>query len=123
MKAFRICCIVGARPNFMKMAPMIEEMQRRPSFTPFLIHTGQHFSPEMSDSFFRDLSIPQPDLHLGIGKGTQTEQTAEIMRKLEPAFLKAPPDVVLVVGDVNSTMAAALVAVKLGIRVAHVEAG
>lgn len=123
MKVFRICCIVGARPNFMKIAPIIEEMQRRACFAPFLIHTGQHFSPEMSDSFFQDLSIPPPDVHLGVGKGTQTEQTAEIMRRLEPVFLDLLPDLVLVVGDVNSTMAAALVAVKLGIPVAHVEAG
>src|SRR5215471_17393336 len=98
MSVFRICCIVGARPNFMKMAPIIEEMQRRPCFRPFLIHTGQHFSPEMSDSFFRDLSMPQPDLNLGVGKGTQTEQTAEIMRRLEPAFRDATPDAALVVG-------------------------
>src|SRR5258706_14546421 len=115
MKVFRICCIVGARPNFMKIAPIIEEMQRKTCFAPFLIHTGQHFSPEMSDSFFRDLSIPPPDVSLGVGKGTQTEQTAEIMRRLEPVFLDLIPDLVLVVGDVNSTMAAALVAVKLGI--------
>ena len=98
-------------------------MRQRPAFTPLLIHTGQHFSPEMSDNFFHDLSMPAPDVNLGVGSGTQTEQTAEIMRRLEPAFLNAQPDAVLVVGDVNSTMAAALVAAKLGIRIAHVEAG
>src|ERR1017187_8805012 len=123
MKTFRICCVVGARPNFIKIAPLMQEMRQRPAFTPLLIHTGQHFSPEMSDNFFHDLSMPAPDVNLGVGSGTQTEQTAEIMRRLEPAFLNAQPDAVLVVGDVNSTMAAALVAAKLGIRIAHVEAG
>ena len=123
MKDLRICAVVGARPNFIKMAPLLEEMRRRPAFTAILIHTGQHFSPEMSDSFFRELSMPQPDLNLGVGGGTHTEQTAEIMRRLERAFLDAAPDAVLVVGDVNSTMAAALVAAKLGIPIAHVEAG
>ena len=123
MKDLRICFVVGARPNFIKMAPIMEEVRSRPRITPVLVHTGQHFSPEMSDSFFRELSMPQPDLNLGVGGGTQTEQTAEIMRKLEPVLLESSPDAVLVVGDVNSTMAAALVAAKLGIRIAHVEAG
>jgi UDP-N-acetylglucosamine 2-epimerase (non-hydrolysing) len=123
MKNLRICAVVGARPNFIKMAPMLEEMRRREGITAILIHTGQHFSPEMSDSFFQELAMPQPDLNLGVGGGTHTEQTAEIMRRLERAFLDASPDAVLVVGDVNSTMAAALVAAKLGIRIAHVEAG
>jgi len=123
MQDLRICAVVGARPNFIKMAPLLEEMRSRPGIAPFLIHTGQHFSPEMSDSFFRELSMPQPDLNLGVGGGTQTEQTAEIMRRIERVFLDAAPAAVLVVGDVNSTMAAALVAAKLGISIAHVEAG
>ena len=105
------------------MAALIHEMGRRPTITPFLIHTGQHFSAEMSDVFFRDLSIPQPEVNLGIGGGSQTQQTAEMMCRLEPVLLEARPSAVLVVGDVNSTMAAALVAAKLGIRIAHVEAG
>ena len=105
------------------MAPLLAEMRSRPAFSPFLIHTGQHFSPEMSESFFRELGIAEPDLNLGVGPGTQTEQTAEIMRRIERVFLDSSPHAVLVVGDVNSTMAAALVAAKLGIPVAHVEAG
>jgi UDP-N-acetylglucosamine 2-epimerase (non-hydrolysing) len=123
MKDLRICAVVGARPNFIKMAPLLAEMRGRQAVGAVLIHTGQHFSPEMSDSFFRELSMPQPDLNLGVGGGTQTEQTAEIMRRLEPVFLDRKPDAVLVVGDVNSTMAAALVAAKLQIPIAHVEAG
>jgi UDP-N-acetylglucosamine 2-epimerase (non-hydrolysing) len=123
MKNLRICAVVGARPNFIKMAPLLAEMRGRRAIDAVLIHTGQHFSPEMSDSFFRELSMPQPDLNLGIGGGTQTEQTAEIMRRIEPVFLDRKPDAVLVVGDVNSTMAAALVAAKLQIPIAHVEAG
>jgi len=123
MRPLQITCVVGARPNFVKVAPLLEVMKQRANVKPLLVHTGQHFSPEMSDKFFQDLSLPAPDIHLGVAAGTQTEQTAEIMRRLEPVFLEGKPDVVLVVGDVNSTMAAALVAAKLGIRVAHVEAG
>jgi UDP-N-acetylglucosamine 2-epimerase (non-hydrolysing) len=123
MENLRICAVVGARPNFIKMAPLLEELRSRPSITPILIHTGQHFSPEMSDSFFRELSMPQPDLNLGVGGGTATEQTAEIMRRIERVFLDQAPTAILVVGDVNSTMAAALVAAKLCIPIAHVEAG
>ena len=118
-----VACIVGARPNFIKIAPILRELQSRPFFSSVLIHTGQHFSPEMSDLFFRELEIPEPDINLGVGGGTHTEQTAEIMRRLEKIFLDRRPDLVLVVGDVNSTMAAALVAAKLWIPVAHVEAG
>ncbi len=123
MKSVRIDCVVGARPNFIKIAPILREMKRRPRFEARLIHTGQHFSPEMSESFFHDLEIPEPDINLGVGGGTHTAQTAEIMRRLEPVFAEKRPDLVLVVGDVNSTMAAALVAVKMGIAVGHVEAG
>jgi len=123
METFRITCVVGARPNFMKIGPILREMSGRPRFQPWLVHTGQHYSPEMSDALFSDLGIPKPDVHLGVGPGTQTQQTADIMRALETVFLERPADVVLVVGDVNSTMAASLVAAKLGIRIAHVEAG
>src|SRR5215469_9643337 len=119
----RIDCIVGARPNFMKAAPILTEICRRPGFRARLIHTGQHFSPEMSDTFFRELELPEPDFNLGVGGGTATAQTSEIMRRLEPVFTENRPDLVLVVGDVNSTMAAAVVATQLGIPVAHVEAG
>src|SRR3954466_3205567 len=123
MKPVSVASVVGARPNFIKMAALMHEMDRRPQFTGRLIHTGQHFSPEMSDAFFRDLELPEPRYNLGVGGGTQTEQTAEIMRRLEPIFLEIRPDLLLVVGDVNSTLAASLVASKLGIPIAHVEAG
>ena len=119
----RIDCIVGARPNFIKIAQILEEIRRRPAFRARLIHTGQHFSPEMSDTFFRELELPEPDINLGVGGGTATAQTAEIMRRLESVFSEHRPDLVLVVGDVNSTLAATLVASQLGIPVAHVEAG
>lgn len=118
-----VACIVGARPNFMKIAPIMEQLSHAPRFRARLIHTGQHFSPEMSDAFFRDLGIPEPDEYLGVAPGSQTEQTADIMRALEASFLRARPSLVIVVGDVTSTVAAALVAAKLGIALAHVEAG
>jgi UDP-N-acetylglucosamine 2-epimerase (non-hydrolysing) len=98
-------------------------MRRRPVFQTQLIHTGQHFSPEMSDSFFQQLEIPEPDVNLGAGGGSQTEQTAEIMKRIEPVFQEHRPDVLIVVGDVNSTVAASLVAAKMRIPIAHVEAG
>ena len=123
MNPIRVDCVVGARPNFIKMAALLHELAARPRFQHRLIHTGQHFSPEMSDSFFRDLEIPRPDCNLQAGGGSQTEQTAEVMRRLEPVLSAGRPDILLVVGDVNSTMAATLVAAKLGIPVAHVEAG
>jgi UDP-N-acetylglucosamine 2-epimerase (non-hydrolysing) len=118
-----IACIVGARPNFMKVAPILKQLKRFPEFEARLIHTGQHFSPEMSDSFFRDLSLPQPDEYLGIASGTQTAQTAAMLLRFEQSFLSQRPDLVLVVGDVTSTLAATLTASKMNIRVAHVEAG
>jgi UDP-N-acetylglucosamine 2-epimerase (non-hydrolysing) len=123
MNTQKITAIVGARPNFIKMASLIQEMRRRPRFRPTLIHTGQHYSPEMSQSFFVDLEMPQPDVNLEVGSGTHTQQTADIMRGLEPIFERDRPDLVLVVGDVNSTVATALVTSKMGIRLAHVEAG
>src|SRR5262245_49075322 len=115
--------VVGARTNFMKMAPILEEIRRRAGFQARLIHTGQHYSPEMSEAFFRDLGMPEPDVNLGAGGGSHTSQTAEVMLRIEPEFLEHRPDVVVVVGDVNSTMAATMVASKLEIPVAHVEAG
>lgn len=119
----RLDCVVGARPNFMKMAAVFKEVRRRPGFQARLIHTGQHYSPEMSDAFFRELDLPAPDFNLEVGQGTPTVQTAGILERLEPVLLQGRPDAVIVVGDVNSTVAAALVAVRLGIRIAHVEAG
>jgi UDP-N-acetylglucosamine 2-epimerase (non-hydrolysing) len=105
------------------MAALPHEVKKRPHFFPILIHTGQHYSPEMSDGFFEELGLPEPDYNLGVHGGSQTVQTAEIMRALEPVLAEAGCELVLTVGDVNSTLAAALVAAKAGIRVAHVEAG
>jgi UDP-N-acetylglucosamine 2-epimerase (non-hydrolysing) len=118
-----LTAIVGARPNFVKMAPILEEAGHRPAFQCRLVHTGQHYSPEMSATFFDELGMPAPDVNLEIGSGSHTAQTAGVMLRLETELNERRPDLVLVVGDVNSTMAAALVAVKLGIPVAHVEAG
>ncbi|MBI1766324.1 MAG: UDP-N-acetylglucosamine 2-epimerase (non-hydrolyzing) [Acidobacteria bacterium] len=116
--------IVGARPNFMKMAPLLAAIQRRAgAVTQTLVHTGQHYDEAMSASFFRDLGMPAPDINLEIGSGTHAEQTARVMLAFEPVLLEQKPDWVIVVGDVNSTLACALVARKLGIKVAHVEAG
>lgn len=119
----QVAAIVGARPNFMKMAPLLTEMRRRGTLAARLIHTGQHYSPEMSATFFEQLEIPEPDVNLEIGSGSHTAQTAAAMQRLEPELAEHRPDLVLVVGDVNSTMAAALVAAKLRIPLAHVEAG
>jgi UDP-N-acetylglucosamine 2-epimerase (non-hydrolysing) len=119
----QISTVVGARPNFMKIGPIFDEARRRPRLQLRLIHTGQHYSSEMSDSFFQDLSIPAPDINLGVGGGSHTSQTAAIMQRLEPELDAHRPDLLLVVGDVNSTMAAALVAAKAGIPIAHIEAG
>ena len=120
----RIINVVGARPNFMKIAPVIDEMRRRSSrIEPLLVHTGQHYDESMSDSFFEDLHIPRPDINLEVGSGSHSEQTARVMIAFEQVLLKHPADWVVVVGDVNSTMAAALVASKQLVRLAHVEAG
>src|ERR1035438_4075939 len=119
----KLAWVVCARPNYFKMAALIAEFRRRPSFDVRLIHTGQHFSPEMSQAFFDDLELPAPDLNLEVGAGTGTFQTAEVMKRLEPVLLENRPDLLVVVGDVNSTLAASLVAAKLGIPIAHVEAG
>src|SRR5215210_6165417 len=120
----KVINVVGARPNFMKVAPIVAAMKRREQeFTPLVVHTGQHYDAAMSDAFFRDLDLPQPDVHLGVGSSSHATQTAEIMKRFEPVILRERPDWVLVVGDVNSTLAAALVCAKLGVKVAHVEAG
>ncbi|MDH3529465.1 MAG: UDP-N-acetylglucosamine 2-epimerase (non-hydrolyzing) [Acidobacteriota bacterium] len=116
--------IVGARPNFMKIAPVFREMKARPlEFEPMLVHTGQHYDEKMSDTFFDDLDIPRPDVDLGVGSASHAVQTAKIMLAFEPVVSEHKPDWVVVVGDVNSTIACALVCSKLGIKVAHVEAG
>jgi UDP-N-acetylglucosamine 2-epimerase (non-hydrolysing) len=120
----KVINIVGARPNFMKVAPLVEAMKRRTAdFAPLVVHTGQHYDQLMSDAFLRDLDLPAPDVCLEVGSASQAAQTAAIMQKFEPVLLRENPDWVLVVGDVNSTLACALVAVKLGVKVAHVEAG
>ncbi|MBN2582466.1 MAG: UDP-N-acetylglucosamine 2-epimerase (non-hydrolyzing) [Planctomycetes bacterium] len=119
----RIVNICGARPNFMKIAPLMEAYRARPEIEPLLVHTGQHYDKVMSELFFDELGIPRPDLNLEVGSGTHAVQTAEIMKRFEPVVVEHKPDLVLVVGDVNSTVACALVARKLGVPVAHVEAG
>jgi UDP-N-acetylglucosamine 2-epimerase (non-hydrolysing) len=115
--------VAAARPNFMKIAPLMRAIARHGNIRPILVHTGQHYDENMSDSFFRDLGIPAPDVHLGIGSGSHAQQTGRVMMAFEEVLLREKPDLVLVVGDVNSTMACALAAVKLHVRVAHVEAG
>lgn len=120
----KVINVVGARPNFMKMAPIIAAMDKYPEvFNHLLIHTGQHYDERMSRSFFIDLGIPKPDINLEVGSGSHAEQTARIMIEFEKVCLREKPDLVVVVGDVNSTMACAITAKKLGIEVAHVEAG
>jgi UDP-N-acetylglucosamine 2-epimerase (non-hydrolysing) len=119
----RLAAVVGARPNFVKIAPILAELRQYPEAEVTLIHTGQHYDLQMSESFFANLEIPKPDVNLEARAETAIGQTAEIMRRLEPVLLERRPDWVVVVGDVNSTLAAALTAVKLGIPLAHVEAG
>jgi UDP-N-acetylglucosamine 2-epimerase (non-hydrolysing) len=120
----RVLSVVGARPNFMKVAPIIRAMRRHGApFDSVLVHTGQHYDVRMSDSFFRDLAMPAPDYNLEVGSGSHAIQTAAVMTRIEPVLQEVAPDLVLVVGDVNSTLAAALTAKKLNLRVAHVEAG
>lgn len=120
----KVINVVGARPNFMKVAPIAKAMQRRQrEFTSLVVHTGQHYDASMSDAFFRDLELPHPDVYLGVGSASHAMQTAAVMQSFEPVVLREKPDWVLVVGDVNSTLACALVCVKLRVKVAHVEAG
>ena len=115
--------VVGARPNFMKAAPVFHALHTRPGMLQTIVHTGQHYDKNLSDVFFSQLEIPAPDVNLGVGSGTHARQTADIMSGFEPVVLQRKPDIVLVYGDVNSTVAAALVCAKLLIPVAHVEAG
>ncbi|MBA2646577.1 MAG: UDP-N-acetylglucosamine 2-epimerase (non-hydrolyzing) [Pyrinomonadaceae bacterium] len=121
----KVINVVGARPNFMKVAPIVEAIKRRKHefAAPLVVHTGQHYDAQMSDAFFRDLGLPEPDVYLGVGSGSHAAQTAAVMQLFEPVVLREQPDWVLVVGDVNSTLACALVCAKLLVRVAHVEAG
>jgi len=120
----KLALVVGARPNFMKIAPILCELNRYPEeFQPFLVHTGQHYDAKMSDVFFDDLGLPTPDVFLGVGSGSHAVQTAQTMIAFEKVLLEQRPDWIIVVGDVNSTIACALDAVKLRIKVAHVEAG
>lgn len=115
--------VVGARPNFMKVAPVYRALTCRPGVRQTLVHTGQHYDARMSDVFFQQLGIPEPDVNLAVGSGSHACQTATIMTLFEPVVLERKPDLVLVYGDVNSTVAAALVCAKLRVKVAHVEAG
>ena len=119
----KIVVIAGARPNFVKISPLLRAMRRRPDIKPVLVHTGQHYDAQLSDQFFTDLGIEAPAYNLEVGSGSHAVQTAEVMKRLEPVLGTEHPDRLMVVGDVNSTIAAALVAVKLGIPVDHVEAG
>lgn len=119
----KLLAVVGARPNFMKIAPLMWEIARREGIEARLVHTGQHYDQQMSQLFFEELRIPRPDANLEVGSGSHAVQTAEVMKRFEPVLIDERPDAVLVVGDVNSTLACALTAVKLGVPVAHIEAG
>lgn len=123
-----LCCVVGARPNFMKMAPLLRALDADGHFQSTLVHTGQHYDPALSDVFFQELGMRAPDVHLNVGSGKQGEQTARILEGMEKVLEAGPGggakfDRLIVVGDVNSTMAASLAAAKLGVAIAHVEAG
>ena len=118
----KVLCVVGARPNFMKIAPIIEELINR-GIEYVLVHTGQHYDEKMSQFFFNDLGMPKPHYDLEVGSGSHAKQTGEVLIRIEPVIEHERPDIVVVVGDVNSTIAATLASVKLEIPVAHVEAG
>src|SRR5215475_6608130 len=115
--------VVGARPNFMKAAPVLAALGKHPGVRQTLVHTGQHYDANMSDVFFQQLGMPAPDINLEVGAGSHAQQTAQVISRFEPVVMERAPDLTLVYGDVNSTMAAALVCSKLQIRVGHVEAG
>ena len=119
----KIHIIAAARPNFMKIAPLWHALQKVSWAHPVIVHTGQHYDLNMSDVFFRDFNLPEPHIHLGVGSGSHAEQTGQVMIAYEKVLMAGRPDLVVVVGDVNSTLAATLAAAKLGIRVAHLEAG
>lgn len=120
----RILFVVGARPNFMKIAPLIDAMQNYSNkFETILVHTGQHYDTNMSQIFFEELGLPKPDINLEVGSGSHAQQTAHVMQRFEPVLLEYKPHWIVVPGDINSTLACALVASKLGIKIAHVEAG
>jgi UDP-N-acetylglucosamine 2-epimerase (non-hydrolysing) len=126
MNKFKIISVVGARPNFMKVAPISKQLSAisyRKSVKHLICHTGQHYDEKMSKVFFDELELPKPDFYLGVGSGSHAEQTAKIIVEFEKVLIKEKPELVIVVGDVNSTIACSLTAVKLGIKVAHVEAG
>jgi len=123
LKKSKFLIVVGARPNFVKIAPLMEEFKKYRQIKPILVHTGQHYDYEMSQIFFRDFNIPKPKYNLGVGSGSHAWQTAKVIEKLESVILKEKPNLVIVVGDVNSTLAGALTAVKLDIPIAHIEAG
>lgn len=123
MAPMKIANVVGARPNLVKIAPLMREMGKHSDIQPILVHTGQHYDEKLSDIFFRQMGIPEPDVNLEVGSGSQGWQTAEILKRIEPVFQELKPDLVLVVGDVNSTVSASLAAAKQGILIAHVEAG
>src|SRR5262245_33259421 len=122
--AMKIINVVGARPNLIKMAPIVAALAKHPkAFNQLLVHTGQHYDERMSRLFLDDLDLPRPDVNLEVGSGSHAKQTGRVMAAFEEACLSECPDLVIVVGDVNSTMACAITAKKLGIQVAHVEAG
>lgn len=118
-----LLCVVGARPNFMKIAPLMRAFGAANGISACLVHTGQHYDAAMKTAFFEQLAIPEPDVDLGVGSASHAVQTAEIMKRFEPVVDERQPDAILVVGDVNSTIACALVAAKKGVPVVHVEAG
>ncbi len=122
-ETMKVISVVGARPNFMKIAPLIQEMRQFSDIEHLLVHSGQHYDDRLSASFFGDLGLPKPDIQLQVGSGTHAWQTAEIMKRLEPVLIENKPDLLIVVGDVNSTMAASITAAKLLVPIAHIEAG
>lgn len=119
----KVQCVIGARPNFMKMAPLIKILDNSGQFNTQIVHTGQHYDRRLSDNVWQDLNVRQPDVNLAVGGGSHAVQTANIMVSFEPVLLDSRPDLVIVAGDVNSTFACALTAAKLQVRVAHIEAG